>query len=391
MTEIFEKTKYNAHWKTLMKNLIILALLVFTINLPAQERKTVSEPQYIVVDSKDNIFVTRKYGMLKIAPDGIVTDLSNQGPAIGGMDRTWKNLIIDSKDNLYANENGGTAIFKITVSADNKASISLFAGQQYGYNLEDGPIASAGLNLIEYMAIDSSDNIYVTSSYEKIKDAIGTNFVTDSYYSIDRNSASPKYDKTSMPRFSVIRKIAGGKVSTLKTPDGKYILPHNVAAITADNQGNIIYAAAGFARFIGKIELATGSITSLAGQPYKRKWCPVYTQGNAAKAEFVDPASAIITNKKGEILFTDIRINRIIKVASGKVSTLAGNNIIDPCSQNIAGRSQEGNKDGKALTALFNFPQGMAYDSKGNLFIADMSNHSIRKLSVDGMVTTFVK
>jgi hypothetical protein len=33
----------------------------------------------------------------------------------------------------------------------------------------------------------------------------------------------------------------------------------------------------------------------------------------------------------------------------------------------------------------------MAYDSKGNLYIADMSNHVIRKLSPDGMVTTFAK
>ena len=85
---------------------------MFNFSAQAQERKTVSEPQYIAVDSKDNIFVTRKYGMLKIAPDGTVTDLSKQGPAIGGMDRTWTNLIIDSKDNLYATENGGTAIYK---------------------------------------------------------------------------------------------------------------------------------------------------------------------------------------------------------------------------------------------------------------------------------------
>jgi len=33
----------------------------------------------------------------------------------------------------------------------------------------------------------------------------------------------------------------------------------------------------------------------------------------------------------------------------------------------------------------------MAYDSKGNLFIADMSNHAIRKLSPDGVVSTFAK
>jgi len=128
----------------------------------------------------------------------------------------------------------------------------------------------------------------------------------------------------------------------------------------------------------------------VAGQPYKREWCPVYTQGPIATAEFVEPEN-IIVNKKGEILFTDQRINRVIKIADGRVSTLAGGNIIDLCSQNIAGRSQEGYQDGKALTALFNFPKGMAYDSKGNLFIADMYNHRIRKLSPDGMVSTFAK
>ena|SRR5437660_7218100 len=80
-----------------------------------------------------------------------------------------------------------------------------------------------------------------------------------------------------------------------------------------------------------------------------------------------------------------------VRIAGGKVSTLAGNNIIDPCSQNIAGRSQEGYLDGKALSALLNTPRGLAYDSKGNLFFADTGNHSIRKLSPDGIVTTFAK
>ena len=155
-----------------------------------------------------------------------------------------------------------------------------------------------------------------------------------------------------------------------------------------DNGATIIYGSHG--RFVGKIDLRTGSFDNVAGQPYKRQYCPVYAQGDTAKAELVVPENIII-NKNGEIIFAGERIHRLIKIANGKVSTLAGNNIIDPCSQNIGGRAQEGNKDGKALTALFNFPKGMAYDSKGNLFIADMYNHSIRKLSPDGMVTTFAK
>jgi len=171
--------------------------------------------------------------------------------------------------------------------------------------------------------------------------------------------------------YSVIRKIsANGIVTTLKTPDGKYILPNDLSGLTIDSDGNIIYAAKGFGRFIGKIDLKTGAFSSIAGQPYKREWCPVYTQGVSGMAEFVSPEN-IITNKKGEIIFTDDRMNRIIRIAGGSVSTLAGNNIIDPCSQNIGGRSQEGYLDGKALSALFNTPGGLAYDSEGNLFFAD--------------------
>ena len=369
-----------------MKYLMLLAAMFLTTNLPAQTAPPrVSEPQHIVVDSKDNVFVTLKYGMLKIAPDGTVTNLSKQGPVIGGMDRTWQDLIIDSKDNLYAHD--GNVIYKIAVSVDNRAVLNKFAGQLYSYKLENGPIATAGFNAIGLMTIDKNDNIYVTDSYDKIKAAIGENFVTDSYY---KNDPAKKYAKYAA-HYSVIRKISpNGMVSTLKTPDGKYILPNDISGITTDDHGDIVYAAYGFARFIGKIDLTTGTFSSIAGQPYKREWCPVYTQGESSKAEFVSPET-IITSKKGEIIFTDQRLHRVIRVANGSVSTLAGNNIIDPCSQNIAGRAQEGYKDGKALTALFNFPKGIAYDSKGNLFIADMNNHCIRKLSPDGMVTTFAK
>lgn len=371
-----------------MKYLMLLTAMFFAIDVSAQVRSPalVAEPQHIVVDSKDNVFVTLKYGMLKIAPDGTVTDLSKQGPVKGGMDRTWQDLIIDSKDNLYAHD--GNVIYKITISVDNKAALSKFAGQLYSYKLEDGPLATAGFNAIGLMTIDKNDNIYLTDSYDKIKDTIGTNFVTDSFNLSDQ---ARKHEKNNRKSFSVIRKISSnGMVSTLKTPDGKFILPNQISGMAIDLQGNIIFGSYSFGRFVGKIDLVTGAITLVAGQPYKREWCPVYTQGPIATAEFVEPEN-IIVNKKGEILFTDQRINRVIKIADGRVSTLAGGNIIDPCSQNIAGRSQEGYQDGKALTALFNFPKGMAYDSKGNLFIADMYNHRIRKLSPDGMITTFAK
>ncbi len=369
-----------------MQTLLLIALIVFPIPLFAQDVHVLAEARDIVVDSKDNIFVTRKYGLVKIAPDGTITNLSKQGPVIGGMDRVWHDLIVDSKDNLYAHD--GKEIYKIVVSRDNIVTLTRFAGQQWSYKLEDGPLATAGINSIGLMAVDKNDNIYFTDSADKIKDTIGTNFVTDNF---NLSESAKKVEKKNRKAFNVIRKISpNGMVSTLKTPDGKFILPNQISGMAIDLQGNIIFGSYSFGRFVGKIDVATGAITLVAGQPYKREWCPVYTQGPIATAEFVEPETMIV-NKKGEILFTDQRINRVIKIADGRVSTLAGGNIIDPCSANIAGRSQEGNRDGKALTALFFWATGMAYDSKGNLYITDRGNHAIRKLSPDGIVTTFAK
>src|SRR5688500_502512 len=212
---------------TIMKCLVLFAAFFVSVNASAQPAGVICEPQLIVVDSKDNVLVTRKYGLVKIAPNGTVTDLSKQGPVIGGMDRAWHDLIIDSKDNLYAHD--GKVIYKMVVSNDNIVTLTKFAGQDYSYKLEDGPIATAGFNTIGLMTIDKNDNIYLTDSADKIKDTIGTNFVTDNFNLSDQ---ARKYEKSNRKSFSVIRKIrANGVVSTLKTPDGKFILANQISGM----------------------------------------------------------------------------------------------------------------------------------------------------------------
>ena len=47
-----------------------------------------------------------------------------------------------------------------------------------------------------------------------------------------------------------------------------------------------------------------------------------------------------------------------------------------------------GFNDGAALSARFFNPHGIAIDEEGNLYIADRYNHTIRKLSIDGTVST---
>jgi hypothetical protein len=99
----------------------------------------------------------------------------------------------------------------------------------------------------------------------------------------------------------------------------------------------------------------------------------------------------VILGVSGAIYMSDQRLNRIISIANGKVTTVAGNNKIDMEHSNIGGYSDPGFLDGPAKTALFNSPEGIALDRAGNLFIADTMNQCIRKLSAAGVVTTFSK
>lgn len=82
----------------------------------------------------------------------------------------------------------------------------------------------------------------------------------------------------------------------------------------------------------------------------------------------VDPAD--------NLYIADFGNNRVRKVASGVITTVAGNG--------SAGYSGD---NGQATSAQLNQPQGVAVDSAGNLYIADFDNNRIRKV-VNGVITT---
>lgn len=56
----------------------------------------------------------------------------------------------------------------------------------------------------------------------------------------------------------------------------------------------------------------------------------------------------------------------------------------------IAGTGSAGFNDGPALEAEFNGARDIALDEEGNLFITDVLNNRLRKLDVNGMVSTVI-
>ncbi|MCA8023611.1 NHL repeat-containing protein [Burkholderia metallica] len=71
----------------------------------------------------------------------------------------------------------------------------------------------------------------------------------------------------------------------------------------------------------------------------------------------------------------------------------AGNNKIRKISMNgvvttIAGSGQPGSTDGAGTEATFDHPSGIAVDLAGNLYVADTANNKVRKITPAGLVTT---
>jgi hypothetical protein len=53
----------------------------------------------------------------------------------------------------------------------------------------------------------------------------------------------------------------------------------------------------------------------------------------------------------------------------------------------IVGNSGYGSAEGTGNTARFYQPSGLAVDSAGNVYVADKLNHTIRKVTPEGMAT----
>lgn len=99
----------------------------------------------------------------------------------------------------------------------------------------------------------------------------------------------------------------------------------------------------------------------------------------------LNQAIALQTLTSGDVVIADAQNHSLRKLSpQGLLTTLAGTGSESPRDA----ENQAQIKDGPALKADFNWPADLAADAAGNLYIADRHNHAIRKLSPDGMVST---
>ncbi|WP_394351410.1 YDG domain-containing protein, partial [Psychroflexus aurantiacus] len=136
--------------------------------------------------------------------------------------------------------------------------------------------------------------------------------------------------------------------------------------VAVDASGNVYVADNGNHRI--RIITPAGVVSTLAGCTRG------FADGTDSSAQFTRPTGVAI-DASGTVYVADYGNHRIRKITpAGEVSTLAG--------------STRGFADGTGSSAQFNRPTGVAIDASGTVYVADQSNHRIRKITAAGEVST---
>ncbi|MCH1463187.1 MAG: hypothetical protein L7U46_04820, partial [Candidatus Nanopelagicales bacterium] len=218
-------------------------------------------------------------------------------------------------------------------------TVTTFAGGAQGS--ADGTGADARFNSPPGVAVDGGGNVYVADyNNHTIRKITPAGVVT------------------------TLAGTAGSSGSADGTgADARFYYPWGVAV---DGDGNV-YVADENNHAIRKITPA-GVVTTLAGTAESSG----STDGTGADARFNRP-HGVAVDGDGNVYVADGVNHTIRKITpAGVVTTLAG-----------AAR-QNGFSDGRGPLARFNYPQGVAVDGDGNVYVADYNNHAIRKVTPAG-------
>jgi len=286
----------------------------------------------IAVALDGSIYVT-DYGnglIRKITPGGLVTtfytDLVNTDP---------HGICIDSYGNVYVSYTGSRIIKKITPAG----VATVLAGSGLDA-LTDGTGTAASFQVLYGLAIDLNNNIY----------------------------AADKHTVRRITPSGVVTTVAGAATSGFVDDVGSLARFFNVYGVACDLQGNLYVA-----------DLSNQAIREITGGV-------VTTVARVGGS----PCDLKLDNL-GNLFFADWPANKINKISNTAIMTTNNISATIPGSvvTILAGSGTAGVTGGTGTSAFFNQPYGVYYAPDGIIYVADYSNHMIKKMTQAGVVTIF--
>ncbi len=351
-------------------------------------------PTGVAYDSQGNLYIAELNRISRVSPQGIIntyagggTDSTSNGisaltasiaPQSGG-------LAVDASGTVYFSDYPTNRVRKITPDG----TITTVAGTgTAGFSGDGGPATAATLFGPYGLALDRSGNLYIADTGNlRVREVTPLGIVS----TFTNNYATGlAFDNNGVFYFASAGRIeriaAGGTTPTLiaGTPgafgfsgDGGPALSAQFALImslVADSQGDLFIGDEENDR-IRKIS-ANGIVTTVAGNGeyyYNGEGVPALTAP-------VEGGGNLAVDKAGNVYYSDPVGARVRKVSGGVINTVAGTG--------ITGFSGDG---GPATQAKLNYPQDLTLDAAGNLYIADWLNNRVRKVALNGTISTYAQ
>lgn len=308
-------------------------------------------PRGVAVDANNRILVADlgAHAIRTVAADGTVATLAGSPGTPGTADGSGTaarfhfpgGIAVSNDGTAYVADTDNDTIRAIASSG----SVTTLAGLAGRSSSADGQGAAARFEDPFSTAVDANGVVYVADSAAHVIRRITPDGVVTTY---------------------------AGSPGAYGSADGtgsaaRFYSPFGVAVDTAGT----VYVADSYNRTVRKIA-AGGVVTTLAGSPQAGGRAD--STGTAAR---FDQPFGIAVDANGNVYVSDAIGNTIRKISpAGVVSTLAGQ------------AGSPGSADGTGASARFTVPYGVAVDSTGTVFVVDHGNHTIRKVTADGVVTT---
>ncbi|MFZ6680086.1 hypothetical protein [Undibacterium sp. Tian12W] len=351
-------------------------------------------PSGMVFDKAGNLYVadSGNHSIRKISPDGMVSTVAGKagapgtadGPAAKARFNTPTDVKIDAAGNLYVADYENHSIRKITPDG----MVSTWAGVSGKEGNAEGAGRQARFLRPKALVFDAAGNLIVNDAGEMIirritpAGIVSTLSVGPEKFDKNKNDQEIEYGEidgmvADADGSVYLADRSSGKIRRIKPSGDVESFGLKEKGQTFDKPSGLIFSRSGeifICQQDGNIIKINdkGALMPLSGPTYGNGT----VDGPALEARFWLPI-AITADASGNLYLTDYS-HSIRKISNtGMVSTVAGM------------ADQTGSADGTGNEARFNTPSAIQLDSKGNLFVSDQKNHTIRKINTAGVVTTF--